>query len=159
NTTNYAYDLTGNLQKITDANNHITTFQYDSLNRRLSRTLPLQLGTEVTTYDGVGNLSAKTDFNGKATIYNYDEVNRLIRKIPDASFSAPTVSFTYTPTGQRATMTDASGATNCNGGGTSRCYTYANRDQLKTKVTPEGTLNYTYDAHGNLLTIDSSNTN
>jgi len=29
----------------------------------------------------------------------------------------------------------------------------------KTKATPEGTLNYTYDAHGNLLTITSSNTN
>ena len=48
-------------------------------------------------------------------------------------------------------MADASGATN---------YTvYDNRDRLKTKVTPEGTLNYTYDAHGNVLTIASSNTN
>ncbi len=45
-------------------------------------------------------------------------------------------------------MTDASGSTN---------YTvYDNRDHLKTKVTPEGTLNYTYDAHGNLLTIVSA---
>jgi YD repeat-containing protein len=35
----------------------------------------------------------------------------------------------------------------------------AARDRLKTKATPEGTLNYTYDAHGNLLTIASSNTN
>ena len=35
-------------------------------------------------------------------------------------------------------MTDASGTTN---------YTsYDNRDRLKTKVTPEGTLNYSYDA-------------
>jgi YD repeat-containing protein len=30
---------------------------------------------------------------------------------------------------------------------------------LKTKVAPEGTLNYTYDAHGNLQTLASSNTN
>jgi len=36
---------------------------------------------------------------------------------------------------------------------------YDNRDRLLTKATPEGTLNYTYDAHGNLLTIVSSNTN
>src|SRR5439155_8506050 len=34
-----------------------------------------------------------------------------------------------------------------------------NRDRLKTKATPEGTLTYTYDAHGNVLTINSSNTN
>ena len=36
---------------------------------------------------------------------------------------------------------------------------YDNRDRLKTKATPEGTLTYTYDAHGNVLTINSSNTN
>jgi YD repeat-containing protein len=48
-------------------------------------------------------------------------------------------------------MTDASGTTN---------YTsYDNRNRVKTKVTPEGTLNYTYDAHSNLVTITSSNTN
>jgi YD repeat-containing protein len=48
-------------------------------------------------------------------------------------------------------MTDPSGTTN---------YTpYDNRDRLKAKATPEGTLNYTYDTHGNLLTIVSSNTN
>jgi YD repeat-containing protein len=42
-------------------------------------------------------------------------------------------------------MVDASGTTTYN--------SYDNRDRLKTKATPEGTLNYTYDAHGNLLTI------
>ena len=47
-------------------------------------------------------------------------------------------------------MTDASGNTS---------YTYDNRDRLKTKATPEGTLNYTFDAHSNLLTILSSNAN
>ncbi len=31
---------------------------------------------------------------------------------PDASLGQPTISFTYTPTGQRASMTDASGTTN-----------------------------------------------
>ena len=48
-------------------------------------------------------------------------------------------------------MIDSSGTTNCT--------SYDNRDRLKTKATPEGTLNYTYDAHGNLLTLVSSNTN
>jgi YD repeat-containing protein len=48
-------------------------------------------------------------------------------------------------------MMDASGTTN---------YTqYDNRDRLLTKQTPEGTLTYTYDAQGNVLTINSSNTN
>ena len=48
-------------------------------------------------------------------------------------------------------MTDANGTTNYS--------SYDNRDRLKTKATPEGTLNYTYDAHSNLLSIVSSNTN
>jgi len=33
-----------------------------------------------------------------------------------------------------------------------------NSDRLLTKATPEGTPTYTYDAHGNMLTIASSNT-
>jgi RHS repeat-associated protein len=48
-------------------------------------------------------------------------------------------------------MTDASGTTNYS--------SYDSRDRLKTKATPEGTLSYTYDAHGNVLTVASSNTN
>ena len=51
------------------------------------------------------------------------------------------MTFTYTSTGKRATMTDASGPTS---------YTYDNQDRLKTKVTPQGTLTYGYDAAGNL---------
>ena len=94
----------------------------------------------------------KTDFNGKQTTYNYDLLDRVLSRVPDLSFDQQQkVSFAYTQTGQRLSMTDKSGATN---------YTvYDNRDRLKTKVTPEGTLNYTYDAHGNVLTINSSNTN
>jgi len=150
NLTRYMYDLAGDLKTIVDANNHTTSFQYDSLNRRMMRTLPLQQ-FETTTYDAVGNLFTKTDFNGNTTTYNYDQVNRVIRRIPDHSLNQTTISFTYTPTGKRASMTDASEITN---------YTvYDSRDRLKTKVTPEGTLNYTYDAHGNVLTIASSNTN
>jgi YD repeat-containing protein len=59
----------------------------------------------------------------------------------------PEVSFTYWPSGQRKTMTDASGTTS---------YTYDTRDRLKIKATPQGTLLYTYDLAGNLLSLDSS---
>ncbi len=47
-------------------------------------------------------------------------------------------------------MTDASGLTT---------YNYDNMDRLSSKVTPEGTLSYTYDAAGNLASIASSNAN
>src|SRR5262249_8464510 len=106
--------------------------------------------SETYTYDAAGNLKTKTDYNGKITTYNYDTANRLMSKIPDASFAAPTVSFTYTLTGQRASMVDTSGTTS---------YAYDLRDRLTQKVTPQGTLTYMYDPGGNLASIRSSNTN
>lgn len=150
NLTQYAYDLDGNLIRLTDAANRITTYQYDALNRRSRRTLPLSM-FETYTYDAVGNIATKTDFNGKTTAYNYDTLNRLLKKTPDPSLSQPTITFTYNPTGTRASMVDASGTTNYS--------SYDNRDRVLTKATPEGTLSYTCDAHGNVLTIASSNTN
>ena len=62
----------------------------------------------------------------------------------------PTITFTYNPTGTRATMADASGSTT---------YTYDTRNRLLTKGSPAGTLTYTYDPAGNVATIRSSNTN
>jgi RHS repeat-associated protein len=148
--TQYFYDAASNLQFVEDALGRFTSYQYDPLNRLSLRILPLGM-TEYRTYDPVGNLHTKQDFNGKITTYNYDTLNRPLQRIPDASLHQTTVSFTYTPTGKRLSITDASGTTS---------YTsYDNRDRLKTKVTPEGTLTYTYDAHSNLLTIASSNTN
>jgi uncharacterized protein RhaS with RHS repeats len=71
-------------------------------------------------------------------------LNCLLTKVPDPSLSQPTDTFTYTPTGKRASMADASGSTT---------YTYDNRDHLTSEATPEGTLSYTYDLHGNVLTL------
>jgi RHS repeat-associated protein len=147
--TQYAYDPSGNLLSITDASSHVTSFQYDNLNHKVLRALPLGM-VETYAYDAFGKRSAKTDFNLKTTTYAYDALNRLLTKTPDPSLSEPAISFTYYPTGTRETMADTTGTTN---------YTYDNRNRLKIEATPEGMLNYTHDAHGNLLTILSSNTN
>ena len=82
----------------------------------------------------------KCDFNGKTTTYAYDTLNRQLSRTPDASFAALAISFTYTLTGQRLQMTDASGVTN---------YTYNNRDKVLSKATPQGTLT----THTILLTM------
>lgn len=74
----------------------------------------------------------RLDFNGKTTTFAYDLLNRLLSRTPDPSFTgAVPESFTYTATGQRASMVDASGTTS---------YTYTNRDQILTKAAPGGTL-------------------
>ncbi len=147
--TSYGYDMDGNKTSQTDANGNTTSYVYDTLNRRTSRTLPL-LQTESWTYDFEQNQVTHVDFNGKITTLAYDSLNRLLSKTPDATFSASTVSFMYTATGQRQSMTDASGVTT---------YTYSNRDQVLQKATPEGALSYTYDLAGNVASLLSSNMN
>ncbi len=149
NTTAYGYDPNGNLSNLTDANSHATQNGFDVLNQLKQETMPVGQ-TQTKTYDAAGNLISLTDYNGKTTTYAYDALNRLLSKTPDPSLTDAPESFTYTPTGKRASMTDASGAT---------VYTYDNLDRLITKVTPQGTLNYTYDAAGNVTSMSSSNTN
>jgi len=151
-TTTYTYDEVGNRIRQTDANDHATSLAYDQLGRRISRKLPMGM-SETYGYDAAGNLISRQDFNGRTTTYQYDSMNRLTQKIADAFFAqnligAPQVSLTYSAAGKRLSMTDASGVTN---------YTYDNRDRLLTKATPFGTLTYTYDAAGDVLSLKSSN--
>jgi RHS repeat-associated protein len=147
--TSYGYDELGHQTSQTDANLHTTRYEYDQLGRRTKRTLPEGM-SELYSYNEAGLLKTRTDFNGKTTAYEYDSLNRLTKKTPDASFNQPAVSFTYTATGRRETMTDATGVTT---------YTYDSRDRLLTKQAPQGTLAYTYDKLGELKTVRSSNSN
>src|SRR5215213_2091676 len=146
-TTAYSYDALNNLLSTTDALSRTTRFEYDALNRKIKRILPLGM-SELYTYDQVGNQVTKADFRGKQTAYDYDSMNRLIRKTPDSSVSETVVTYSYTPRGDRASMTDASGTTT---------YVYDNRHRLVSRQTPQGALTYTYDAAGNLASMRSSN--
>lgn len=149
NTTAYGYDPKGNLSNLTDANTHLTQNAFDVLSQLKTETMPAGQ-TQTRNYDAAGNLTSLIDYNGKTTTYTYDALNRPLAKTPDPSLSEPTVSFTYTATGKRNTMQDASGTTQ---------YTYDNLDRLKTKATPQGTLTYTYDAAGNVASMASNNDN
>jgi YD repeat-containing protein len=145
NTTIYGYDANGNPIVLEDANSHETLQSFDLLSELTGKTLPDGTLTETRTYDNNGNLASVTHFNGVTTTYTYDSLNRLLSR---ATSGETTVSFTYTATGKRQTMTDQSGTTN---------YSYDAMDRLQTKATPEGSLTYGYDAAGNLASISSSN--
>jgi RHS repeat-associated protein len=146
--TRYGYDELGEQITQTDALSRVTRYEYDKLGRRRKRTLPLGQ-VESYVYNAAGNLTSRTDFRGKTTQYGYDLMNRLLSKTPDASLNEAAVTFTYSATGRRLTMTDSSGTTS---------YTYDVRDRLLSKATPAGTLSYTYDSSGNLLTLSSNHT-
>jgi RHS repeat-associated protein len=149
--TSYTYDNNGNLWTRTDANGHTATLTYDAMNRMSTRTLPGGGGVQTFHYKVTGTVADVTDFNGKKTTFDYDNMDRLTTRTPDVSFGELPVTYTYWPSGQRKTMTDASGTTQ---------YAYDHQNRLVSKVTPSaGTLTYTYDTGGNRLTVSSSNTN
>jgi len=144
NTTVYGYDANGNPIVFEDANQHTTSNAFDLADELTQKTLPDATHTETRTYDNNGNLATVTHFNNVTTTYSYDALNRLTQRSTPGE--AP-VSFTYTATGKRQTMTDASGTTT---------YSYDTMDRLSAKATPEGALSYTYDAAGNLASMSSN---
>jgi RHS repeat-associated protein len=150
NSTLYGYDPEGDLTSWKDANGYTTQNAFDVLRELISETYPLGGASQTRTYDGAGNLLTMQDFNGKTTTYSYDPLNRLLTRTPDPTLPDVVERFTYTPTGKRASMTDASGTTT---------YTYDSVDRLSSKATPQGTLSYTYDPAGNVSSISSSNAN
>jgi len=80
-----------------------TTFVYDDMNRRRSRTMPAVSGqpaaVETFVTNDVGNMDQHVTFNGVTVTMAYDSMNRLKSKTPDNG--EPVVAFTYSPTGQR----------------------------------------------------------
>jgi len=144
----YAYDEIGERTSQTDANGHVTTFTYDPRGRLATRILP---GAQVETnsYDANGNAIAHRDFNGKTTTYTYDSLNRLLSKVPDSSFHAAPVTFTYTRSGNRASMTDPSGTTT---------YAYDSSDRLISANKPNGTITYSFDVANNLISASDGGT-
>ena len=127
----------------------LLAFIFTSLPSRA--TLSQARGRIIFNQDAAGRVQQRTDFNGTVTQFGYDTVNRLLTRTSSAvNAAASSVAFTYTLSGQRATMTDASGVTT---------YGYDSRDRLTSKATPQGTLGYSYDAVSNVTSLASSNAN
>ena len=147
-----SYDGPGNLASLTDANSHSTQNVFDVFSDITGKTLPDGSLQESRAYDASGNLTQLTHFSGKTTTYAYDALNRLTTRTPDPTLvTEPVVSYTYTPTGKYASTTVTT-----NTAPAITTYAYDLLDRLTTKVTPEGTLNYTFDLAGNVASIYSS---
>ena len=87
--TSYGYDELGNRTSQTDANGHVTRFEYDRLGRETKRRPHPPGGAarqrETKTYDVAGNLETRTDFMGRVTSYSYDDntTGSLSRTLPE----------------------------------------------------------------------------
>ena len=144
--TQFGYDEAGNQISQIDALNRTTTYSYDNLGRRTSRTLP---GTQSESfgYDPEGNLISHTDFNGLTITNGYDQMNRMTNR---CGGTTTLELYGYNLNGQMASRTDAGG---------SYTWVYDARNRLKTNGTPVGTLYYTYDSNGNLTNMVSATSN
>lgn len=81
--TKYQYNTKGDLIKITDAENNIREFIYDSLSRRLSATdlhdpADTSFGIWQYEYDSAGNLIRQIDPKQQEIIWTYDDLNRVM---------------------------------------------------------------------------------
>ena len=101
--TDYTYNAVENWITVKDPDGHMTTFGYDASNRVISKIDPLQ-NKWTYTYDANGNQLSTLNANGKTKItlmIKATELTGIQYPSPDAPDS-----FTYTPTGQRKTMSD-----------------------------------------------------
>jgi len=139
--TSYGYDELGNQVRQTDANNHMTRFEFDVLGNTTATIRP-NGDRSTNKYDAVGNVTSTIDFNGNQNRFDYDAMNRVVTQhYADRS----NVTFTYTPTGQRATVSDERGTTT---------YQYDERNRLTRRTDPDGqAISYDYDVAGNTVVV------
>ena len=70
------YTANGRVQTVTDANNHTTTYQYDSQDRLTTVDQRRRHDRRCIAYNSQGNVTKVTDERGNATTYSYDALNR-----------------------------------------------------------------------------------
>ena len=140
--TSYSYDLLGNKLDMTNGRGKVTRFLYGSHGLLVGTVNPLDKPMSYR-YDLALNLSEMQDRNGNHTRYSFDSRNLLLEK--KVAETGDSIRYTYDESGNRASMTDASGASN---------YAYDKNNRL-VKVVKGGAaqLSYTYDAVGNLTSV------
>ena len=115
--TTTAYDKVGRPLTITDANNHVTRYQYDPNGNPELVAVAEGTANEATTgylYDQSDNVKQRTDPDNRTTLYTYDPLDRmLISSAPDPAGGQARLTTTRTfNDGQHKVATlDPNGAT------------------------------------------------
>ncbi|MEV6110084.1 DNRLRE domain-containing protein [Streptomyces sp. NPDC051940] len=157
----YDYDANGNLTKVTDGSPDATydnyTSAYDEIDRvsqLLERTGETAKHTTGYGYDEASNLTRQTHDSTSAD-YSYNGLNQLT-KIVNKQFAAEagrTTTLTYTPTGQRATLTKG------NGNVVTNDYNFDGTLASARENTGGGALvashNLSYDSNSNVIVDDT----
>ena len=136
-------DAAGNITTRIDAagtrQEATTTYTYDPLNQRLSRTDPSGLSVHYA-YDQGGNVVRTTRRDGTVVLRKYDNRGRL-SQVEDPKKG--TTNYTYDESGNLGSITDARDST--------WTYQYDNEARLTQQLDPEGgSVSFSYDGRGNL---------
>ena len=153
-TTQFGYDLTGNLLKKTDRREKETHYVYDNLNR-LNMVVDPADGSTGYTYDNRDNLVSLIDADQNTTTFEYDTNNRLIKEI--RPMGEETI-YNYDENGNLISKIDAKNQMTT--------YTYDDANRLthiryyasSIDPNPVKTVEFTYDNTGNLLTWSDGTT-
>lgn len=148
----YSYNQYGQRTSIKDPKGNVTNLTYDYAGRQLSRTLPMGQ-KETAEYNNYGQLIKQTDFKGQTVETIYDSFGRQATKkyyISDSTTAAEETLFTYDGLGRIQSILQkwleftADGNSSVTQRETS--YTYNSRGEITQIFTPEGSVNYEYDA-------------
>jgi RHS repeat-associated protein len=126
---------------VTDARGQTTGYSYNTMDRVVSRTDPLDR-QETYGYDAHGNLTSVTDRKSQTTTLTYDALDRPTgRTYQDAA----TIAYTWDAGNRLTQVVDALAGTLTLG--------YDGLDRVLSEATPTGTVGATYDALGRRLTL------
>ncbi|MBN1210666.1 MAG: hypothetical protein JXB05_37810 [Myxococcaceae bacterium] len=153
-TFSFAYDESARTRTLTYPNGVTSTSTYDSQGQlvRVDQQRGGQtLASYVYTTDASGRRTRMQEADGSVTTWEYDDAHRLLReehRLPSGTVDQ-VVRYTYDAVGSRLTQVEERGPAPL-----LTSYTYAPNglDQLEHITLPDGrTLDYEYDARGNLL--------
>ncbi len=143
NETMYTYDSVGNRKSIINANDTITEYEYDKLNRLVGLVNKNISGDILSSYKyelgAAGNRTKVTENDGRVVEYVYDDLYRLVTEtIKEPDSDSRVIYYEYDKVGNRLSKKDNDVTT---------LYVYDDNDRL----TEDGEYKYTYDKNGNLI--------
>lgn len=141
--TQTVYDKRGNVIRKVDANNIVTAYEYDALNRLtavvenyrpgVNPNQEINVRTEYT-YDSHGNRLTLKNANSQITSFQYDALDRLLTETDPLLNQT---SYQYDKVGQQASTKDAYNVTNAT-------FAYDGARRLTGITCPAGTPNVTF---------------
>ena len=137
-----SYDAAGNRLSMTDGNQSITQWSYDSQNRLQTKTYA-DGHRDDYTYDGNGNIATRTDGKRQETDYWYNSFGQPVTIVYP---NDPAVGFAYDVAGRMVQMTDATGTTS---------FGYSPGGLLLSQSVGARLLTYEYDVEGHRLSLSS----